>query len=105
MSKRRIVITGMGAVTPLGLDVTTTWANLLAGKSGVSPITSWDASKYDCRFAAQVQNFEPRRHFFNEKAARRADRYSQLAMASAKEAVKHGGLDPQQVQLDRVGVL
>jgi len=105
MSKRRIVITGMGAVTPLGLDVTTTWTNLLLGKSGVSPITSWDASRYDCRFAAQVKDFEPRKHFFNEKDARRADRYSQLAMAAAKEAVKHGGLDPQQLQLDRVGVL
>jgi 3-oxoacyl-[acyl-carrier-protein] synthase II len=95
----------MGAVTPLGLDVPTTWANLIAGKSGVSPITSWDASRYDCRFAAQVKDFEPRKHFFNEKDARRADRYSQLAMASAKEAVKHGGLDPEQLQLDRVGVL
>jgi len=105
MSKRRIVITGMGAVTPLGLDVTTTWTNLIAGKSGVSPITSWDASKYDCRFAGQVKDFEPRKHFFNEKDARRADRYSQLAMASAKEAVKHGGLDPQHLELDRVGVL
>src|SRR5258708_5909717 len=105
MSQRRIVITGMGAVTPLGLDVPTTWTNLLAGKSGVTPITSWDASKYDCRFAAQVQNFEPRKQFFNEKDARRADRYSQLAMASAKEAVAHGGLDPKQLQLDRVGVL
>ncbi len=71
----------------------------------MSPITSWDASKYDCRFAAQVKDFEPRKHFFNEKDARRADRYSQLAMASAKEAVKHAGLDPQQLQLDRVGVL
>jgi len=106
MSERRVVITGMGAVTPLGLDVPTTWANLLAGKSGVRPITSWDASKYDCRFAAQVPDeFEPRQHFFNEKDARRADRYSQLAMASAKEAVKHGGLDPQNLQLDRVGVI
>jgi 3-oxoacyl-[acyl-carrier-protein] synthase II len=105
MSQRRIVITGMGAVTPLGLDVSTTWENLIAGKSGVSAITSWDASKYDCRFAAQVKGFEPRKHFFNEKDARRADRYSQLAMASAKEAVKHGGLDPEQLQLDRVGVL
>jgi 3-oxoacyl-[acyl-carrier-protein] synthase II len=95
----------MGAVTPLGLDVPTTWENLLAGKSGVTPITSWDASKYDCRFAAQVKDFEPRKHFFNEKDARRADRYSQLAMASAKEAVKHAGLDPQQLALDRVGVL
>ena len=105
MSEKRVVITGMGAVTPLGLDVPTTWANLIAGKSGVSPITSWDASKYDCRFAAQVKDFEPRRHFFNEKDARRADRYSQMAMASAKEAVRHAGLDPKQVQLDRVGVL
>src|SRR5450755_4131995 len=105
MSQRRIVITGLGAVTPLGPDVSTTWANLLAGKSGVSPITSWDASKFDTRFAAQVKDFEPRKHFFNEKDARRADRYSQLAMASAKEAVKHAGLDPQKLELDRVGVL
>jgi 3-oxoacyl-[acyl-carrier-protein] synthase II len=105
MSERRIVITGLGAVTPLGLDVPTTWANLIAGKSGVTPITSWDASRYDCRFAAQVENFEPRKHFFNEKDARRADRYSQLAMASAKEAVGQAGIDPKQVQLDRVGVI
>jgi 3-oxoacyl-[acyl-carrier-protein] synthase II len=105
MSERRIVITGLGAVTPLGLDVQTTWANLIAGKSGVSPITSWDVSKYDCRFAGQVKDFEPRKHFFNEKDARRADRYSQLAMASAKEAVKQSGLDPARLELDRVGVL
>jgi 3-oxoacyl-[acyl-carrier-protein] synthase II len=105
MSQRRVVITGMGAVTPLGLDVPTTWANLIAGKSGVSPITSWDASKYDCRFAAQVKGFEPRKHFFNEKDARRADRYAQLAMASAKEAVRHGNLELEKLQLDRVGVL
>src|SRR5271154_4923274 len=105
MSQRRIVITGMGAVPPLGLDVPTSWANLIAGMSGVSTITSWDASKYDCRFAAQVKDFEPRKHFFNEKDARRADRYAQLAMASAKEAVRHGGLDPEQLEADRVGVL
>ncbi len=105
MNQRRVVITGMGAVTPLGLDVSSTWTNLLAGKSGVSTLTSWDNSKYDCRFAAQVKDFEPRKHFFNEKDARRADRYTQLAMASAKEAVKHAGMDPQQLQLDRIGVL
>ncbi len=105
MSQRRIVITGMGAVTPLGLDVPTTWENLIAGKSGVGTITGWDASKYDCRIAAQVKDFEPKKHFFNEKDARRADRYSQLAMASAKEAVRHAGLDPKQLESDRVGVL
>jgi len=105
MSERRVVITGMGAVTPLGLDVQTTWANLIAGKSGVTPITSWDVSRYDCRFAAQVADFDARKYFFNEKDSRRADRYSQLAMASAKEAVNHAGLDPKQLDLDRVGVL
>src|SRR3984957_1655139 len=105
MSQRRVVITGLGAVTPLGSDVSTTWTNLIAGKSGVSSITSWDASKFDCRFAAQVKDFEPRKHFFNVKDARRADRYSQLAMASAKEAVRHAGLNPEALDLDRVGVL
>ena len=105
MNERRVVITGMGAVTPLGLDVPTTWANLVAGKSGVTPITSWDASRYDCRFAAQVVGFEPRKYFFNEKDARRADRFSQLTMASAKEAVQHAGLKPEQLDRDRVGVI
>jgi 3-oxoacyl-[acyl-carrier-protein] synthase II len=105
MSERRVVITGMGAVTPLGLDVNTTWNNLVAGKSGVSPITIWDASKYDCRFAAQVLDFEPKKYFRNEKDARRADRYTQLAMAASKEAVLHSGLDTTQVPADRVGVL
>jgi 3-oxoacyl-[acyl-carrier-protein] synthase II len=105
MSERRIVITGMGAVTPLGLDVESTWRNLLAGKSGASLITTFDTSKFDCRFGCMVKDFEPKQHFFNEKDARRADRYSQLAMASAKEAVRHAGLDPQTLDLDRVGVL
>jgi 3-oxoacyl-[acyl-carrier-protein] synthase II len=105
MSQRRIVITGMGAVTPLGPDVNSTWTNLLAGRSGASPVTSFDISKYDCRFACIVKDFEPKQHFFNEKDARRADRYSQLAMASAKQAVEHAGLDPKTLDLDRVGVL
>jgi 3-oxoacyl-[acyl-carrier-protein] synthase II len=105
MSERRIVITGMGAVTPLGNDVATTWSNLIAGKSGVGPITSWDVSKYDCRFAGQVKDFDPRKWFFNEKDARRADRYSQLGMAAAKEAVRDAGLNPEGLDLDRVGVL
>jgi 3-oxoacyl-[acyl-carrier-protein] synthase II len=105
MSERRIVITGMGAVTPLGLDVNTTWTNMVAGKSGAGTITSWDISKYDCRFACLVKDFEPKIHFRNEKDARRADRYSQLAMASAKEAVRHSGMDVTQIPGDRVGVL
>ena len=105
MNERRVVITGMGAVTPLGLDVETTWAALLAGKSGVTPISLWDASAYSCRIAGQVLNFEPRQYFFNEKDSRRADRYSQLSMASAKEAVRMAGVDPKEVQPERVGVI
>jgi 3-oxoacyl-[acyl-carrier-protein] synthase II len=105
MNPRRIVITGMGAVTPLGLDVETSWQNLLAGKSGAELVTTFDVSKYDCRFACTVKGFEAKQHFFNEKDARRADRYAQLAMASAKEAVRHAGLNPDELDLDRVGVL
>ena len=105
MNERRIVITGMGAVTPLGLDVATTWANLVAGKSGVAAVTSVDLSRCDCRIAGEVKNFEPQKYFANSKDARRADRYSQLAMAAAKEALAHSGLDLQHLELDRVGVL
>lgn len=103
--ERRVVITGMGAVTPLGLDVAETWANIVAGKSGIRMITGWDVSSYDCRFAAEVKNFEPKKYFYTEKDARRADRYAQLVMAAAKEAVKHAGMDPNALQPDRIGVI
>ena len=105
MNGRRVVITGMGAITPLGPDVETTWKALLAGKSGVSPIFLWDASRFDCRIAGQVKDFDPRKYFYNEKDARRSDRYSHLAMASAKEAVHHSGIDPKAVDSERVGVI
>jgi 3-oxoacyl-[acyl-carrier-protein] synthase II len=105
MMDRRVVITGQGAVTPMGGDVASSWANLIAGKSGISPITSWDASRYDCRFAGQVKNFEPGLYFTEKKDVRRADRYSQLAMAAAKEAVLTGGLDPDALNPDRAGVM
>jgi 3-oxoacyl-[acyl-carrier-protein] synthase II len=105
MNGRRVVITGMGAITPLGLDVETTWKALLAGKSGVSPITLWDASRYDCRIAGQVKDFDARKYFLNEKDVRRSDRYSHLAMASAKEAVQQSGIDPKKVESERVGVV
>ncbi len=95
----------MGGVTPVGNDVPTFWANLIAGTSGVSTIETFDTSKYDCRFAGQVKGFEPKTWFFVEKDSRRADRYSQLAMASAKEAVRHSGLDPKSVNPERVGVI
>jgi len=105
MNERRIVITGMGAVTPLGLNVDSTWANVIAGKSGVSRITSWEVSDFDSQIAGEVKGFDPKLYFATEKEARKADRFSQLAMASAKEAVQHAGLDLEKLQLERIGVL
>jgi 3-oxoacyl-[acyl-carrier-protein] synthase II len=103
--ERRIVLTGLGAVTPLGLDAASTWAGLAAGRSGIAPIAGWDASAHDCRFAGQVKGFDPGPHFASAKEARRADRYAQLAMAAAREAVRHAGLDPASLPPERVGVL
>ena len=105
MTKRRIVITGMGAITPLGLDVASTWSNLVAGKSGISAITSPESANFDCRIAGEVKNFDPRQYFANPKDARRADRYSQFAIVAAKEALTNSGLDLEKLHLDRVGVL
>jgi 3-oxoacyl-[acyl-carrier-protein] synthase II len=105
MSYRRVVITGMGVVTPLGNDVPTFWSQLIAGQSGIGPITSFDATAYDCRFAGLVKNFEPAKHFNVPKDARRSDRYVQLAMAASKEAVAQAKLKESELDLDRVGVI
>ncbi len=105
MSYRRVVITGMGAVTPLGNDVPTTWSQLIAGQSGIGNITAFDASAYDCRFAGEVKNFEPAKYFNTPKDARRTDRYVQLAMAASKEAVAQAKLKDVDLDFDRVGVM
>ncbi|PAW76777.1 MAG: beta-ketoacyl-[acyl-carrier-protein] synthase II [Verrucomicrobia bacterium Tous-C9LFEB] len=105
MSYRRVVITGMGAVTPLGNDVPTTWSQLIAGQSGIGTITAFDASAYDCRFAGEVKNFEPAKHFNTPKDARRSDRYVQLAMAASKEAVAQAKLKDANLDFDRIGVM
>lgn len=105
MSYRRVVITGLGAVTPLGNDVPTTWAQMIAGQSGIATITGFDASAYDCRFAGEVKNFEPAKHFNTPKDARRSDRYVQLAMAASKEAVAQAKLKDADLDFDRIGVM
>jgi 3-oxoacyl-[acyl-carrier-protein] synthase II len=101
---RRVVITGMGVVTPLGSDLTTFWTNLVEGKSGIIQVTQIDATQYDCKIGGEVPNFEPAKYFKNSKDARRADRYAQLGMAAAKLAWADAGLteapDP-----DRFGVI
>jgi len=105
MNTRRVVITGLGALTPLANDFPTTWDLLLQGKSGIGPITAFDCKDYDCRIAGEVRNFDPACGFKNPKEVRRTDRYTHLAMAAAAEAWKDAGLEGAALDADRAGVL
>jgi 3-oxoacyl-[acyl-carrier-protein] synthase II len=89
---RRAVVTGFGAVTPIGNDVETFWSNLSGGVSGVAPITLFDASDHEVRIAAEVKGFDPR-DWMDFKQARRMSRFSQLAVAAARQAIDHSGLE------------
>jgi len=100
----RVVITGLGTINPLGNDVATTWQNALAGKSGVGPITLFDASEHKVRIAAEVKNFDPKAHF-GSRDARRLDRYDQLALVAAREAIINAGWDLEQFNRDRIGAI
>ena len=92
MAERRVVITGLGAVTPLGLDLQTTWQNLTAGKSGVAEIQGFDASDQTSRIAGEVRGFDPE-SIVPKKNLRRYDRYSLLALAASAEAWSDAGLE------------
>ncbi len=105
MSVRRVVITGMGLVSPLGNDLKTFWENLIAGRSGIRKIVQFDASSFDCQIAGEVHDFDPVRYVSNPKEVRRTDRFTQFALASAKLAVENSGLDLDRVDRTRVGVL
>jgi 3-oxoacyl-[acyl-carrier-protein] synthase II len=104
MELRRVVVTGLGAITPLGNNVEDTWASLLKGESGAGPITHFDASKFKTQFACEVKGFDPL-NYFEKKEVRKYDRYAQLAIAAAKEAVENSGLDLETVDKNRVGVV
>jgi 3-oxoacyl-[acyl-carrier-protein] synthase II len=104
MELKRVVITGMGAMTPIGNSVAEYWEGLLAGKSGATPITLFDASKFKTKFACEVKNFDPG-VYLDRKEARKLDRFSQLAIASSEEAVTDAGLREANPDPDRVGVI
>lgn len=104
MELKRVVVTGLGAVTPLGNDVPTTWNALLNGESGAGPITHFDASEFKTQFACEVKNFDPTA-YFSVKEARKLDLYAQYAVASAKEGMDDSGLDLEKVNKDRAGVI
>ncbi len=100
----RVVITGMGAVTPLGLDVPSTWAAMLAGESGTGPITLFDAGLFPVQIAAEIKGFEPT-DFMDAKTARRSDRVVQIALAATAEALRQAGLEITEEVADDVGVI
>jgi 3-oxoacyl-[acyl-carrier-protein] synthase II len=103
---RRVVITGTGLLTPVGLDVARSWAALLAGTSGTAPITLFDATDYKVRFAAEVKGFDPG-EYIDRKEVKRTDRFSQFAIAASVQAMREAGLDESRdgVDAERFGVI
>lgn len=104
MKLKRVVVTGLGAITPLGYTMQETWENLLNGVSGAGPITQFDASKFKTRFACEVKDFDISR-YMDRKESRKLDRFTHFAMISADEALKDSGIDTEKVDKDRVGVI
>ena len=104
MELKRVVVTGLGAVTPLGNNVEETWKNIVAGKSGAAPITHFDATNFKTTFACEVKDFKAE-DFIDRKEARKMDPYCQFAMAAASMALENSGLDLEQTDLNRVGVV
>ena len=105
MSERRVVITGMGIVSPVGNDLVSFWDNLSHGRSGIGPVTLFDTAEFDCKIGGETKNFEPKQYFREPKDARRADRYIQLAVAASKMALEDSGLDVGKIDVTRYGVM
>ncbi len=103
MSKRRVVVTGLGVVSPVGIGVKTAWDNLVAGKSGITQITKFDASAFSSTVAGEVKNFNPE-DFITAKDARRMDTFIQYGLAAAIEAVKDSGIVATEENAERIGV-
>ena len=104
MSRTRVVVTGLGCISPLGNTVATTWESAIAGRSGVAPISHFDPRELKTRFAAEVKGFDPQ-EALGRREARRMDRYTQLAAVAVQEAVAHAGLVIDDSNRDRVGVI
>ena len=104
MELKRVVVTGLGALTPVGNNVAETWENLVKGISGAGPITHFDASKFKTHFACEVKNFNGT-DYIDRKELRKMDLYTQYAIAAAKEAVEDSGMDLEKEDLNRIGVI
>ncbi len=105
MKDRRVVITGLGVITPVGNDIDTFWSNLKNGVSGIERVQAFDVTNFDCQIGGEIRGFEPKDFFKNPKDARRTDRFSQLAMAAAKMAMADCGVDMEKVDRTRFGAI
>lgn len=101
---KRVVVTGLGAITPLGNNITETWDGLKNGVSGSNMITGFDTEKFKTKFACEVKNYDPK-DYFDRKEARKMDKYSQFAHIAAEQAILDSGIDLEKVNKDRVGVI
>lgn len=104
MQMRRVVVTGLGALTPIGNTVSEYWNGLVQGTSGAAPITRFDASKFRTRFAAELKGFDPEQHF-DRKEARKMDPFAQYAMVACEEALRDSGLLDTSFDTNRAGVV
>ena len=104
MKPRRVVITGLGALTPLGNTLPAYWEGLLSGTSGAAPITHFDSSKFKTQFACEIKDFDPL-NFMDRKEARKCDRFAQYALVTTDEAITDSGLDFEKEDRDRIGVI
>jgi 3-oxoacyl-[acyl-carrier-protein] synthase II len=103
LAKRRVVITGLGIVSPVGIGIQESWSNILAGKSGITRITRFDPSPFNAQIAGEVKNFEAEQ-YLSVKDARRMDVFIQYGMVAAMEAVKDSGLEVTEENAERIGV-
>ena len=104
MALKRVVVTGIGTLTPIGNNLNDYWQSLLAGVSGAAPITLFDASKFKTRFACEIKGFDPTQ-FMDRKEARKLDRFAQIALVASDQAVADAGISKDNVDPDRVGVI
>ena len=104
MTRTRVVVTGLGCVSPLGLNVKETWEGILEGRSGVVPITHFDASEFKTTFAAEVKGFDPD-EVLGKRLARRTDRFTQFSLEATRQAIEQSGLVIDDANRDRVGVV
>jgi 3-oxoacyl-[acyl-carrier-protein] synthase II len=105
MSERRVVVTGIGVISPVGNDLPTFWESLTTGRSGIRRYEAFDSDIYECKIAGEVRYFEPAPYFKNPKSARRTDRFTQFAVAASKFALEDSGMDLEKIDRNRFGVM